>query len=109
MKCNFVIYFFSISFLFQPLQQVEWFGNPRGYNITYTEISTGKSQSATIEDHTANSHVIIGLEEFALYEISMQACNDVGSSQPSPRALERTRESGMLNFHVYFTHKKNIT
>ncbi|XP_030753162.1 protein sidekick isoform X1 [Sitophilus oryzae] len=76
-----------------PLQQIEWFGNPRGYNITYTEVRTGYSYSATIEDHTANSHVVVGLEEFALYEIRMQACNDVGCSAPGPKALERTRES----------------
>lgn len=49
----------------------------------------------TIEDHTANSYVIASLEEYALYEITMQAYNDVGSSSPSPRALERTRESGI--------------
>lgn len=58
---------------------------------------TGYSQSATIEDHTANSHVIIGLEEFALYEIRMQACNDVGCSSAGPKALERTRESGTVH------------
>ncbi|KAJ8966484.1 hypothetical protein NQ317_018469 [Molorchus minor] len=74
-----------------PLQQIEWFGNPRGYNITYIEVRTGYSRSATIEDHTANSHVIINLEEFALYEIKMQACNDVGCSSAGPKALERTR------------------
>lgn len=33
------------------------------------------------------------LEEFAQYEIIMTAFNDVGSSTPSPVALERTRES----------------
>lgn len=33
------------------------------------------------------------MEEFALYEIVMQAYNDVGSSVPSPKAIERTRES----------------
>lgn len=78
----------------QPLQQIEWFGNPRGYNITFTELRTGFAHSSTIEDHTANSHVIIGLEEFALYEIKMQACNDVGCSPTGSKALERTRESG---------------
>ncbi|XP_060530016.1 protein sidekick isoform X3 [Cylas formicarius] len=76
-----------------PLQQIEWFGNPRGYNITYTQLRTGYMHSAAIEDHTANSHIIIGLEEYALYEIRMQACNDVGCSSPGPKALERTRES----------------
>lgn len=76
------------------MQQVEWFGNPRGYNITYIELSSGRSRSENIEDPTANSHIVSNLEEFALYEITMQAYNDVGGSTPSPRALERTRESG---------------
>ncbi|XP_014300001.2 protein sidekick isoform X2 [Microplitis demolitor] len=76
-----------------PLQQLEWYGNPRGYNVTYTEVRTNKSQSITIEDHTANSYVLENMEEFALYEIVMQAYNDVGFSSPSPKAIERTRES----------------
>ncbi|XP_015515694.2 protein sidekick isoform X1 [Neodiprion lecontei] len=76
-----------------PLQQIEWYGNPRGYNITYKELRTNKSKSISIEDHTANSYVLENMEEFALYEIVMKAYNDVGSSSPSPKAIERTRES----------------
>ncbi|CAG9821930.1 unnamed protein product, partial [Phaedon cochleariae] len=95
-----------------PLQQIEWFGNPRGYNITYIEIRTGYAHSSTIEDHTANSHVIIGLEEFALYEIKMRACNDVGCSSPGPTALERTRESvpsfGPMNVEANSTSSTTI-
>ncbi|XP_048522895.1 protein sidekick [Dendroctonus ponderosae] len=95
-----------------PLQQIEWFGNPRGYNISYIELRTGHIYSASIEDHTANSHVIIGLEEFALYEIRMQACNDVGCSSVGPKALERTRESvptfGPLNVMANATSSTTI-
>lgn len=58
---------------------------------------TGYGYSATIDDHTANSHIIIGLEEYALYEVKMQACNDVGCSPTGPTAIERTRESGKLS------------
>ncbi|BES97569.1 Immunoglobulin V-set domain [Nesidiocoris tenuis] len=76
-----------------PLQQVEWFGNPRGYNITYSEWGTSLTKSITIEDHTANSHILHNLEEFTQYQIAMSAFNDVGSSEISPPALERTRES----------------
>lgn len=36
------------------------------------------------------------MEEYALYEIVMQAFNDVGSSTISPKAVERTRESGKV-------------
>ena len=79
---------------------MEWFGNPRGYNISYREVGGldggGKWRSVTIDDHTANSHILDNLEEFAQYEIITQAYNDVGSSELSPVAVERTRESGML-------------
>ncbi|XP_076265168.1 sidekick cell adhesion molecule isoform X3 [Rhynchophorus ferrugineus] len=95
-----------------PLQQIEWFGNPRGYNITYVEVRTGYTYSAAIEDHTANSHVIVGLEEFALYEIRMQACNDVGCSSSGQKAIERTRESvpsfGPLNVVANATSSTTI-
>nr|XP_015838694.1 PREDICTED: protein sidekick isoform X2 [Tribolium castaneum] len=95
-----------------PLQQIEWFGNPRGYSISYVEVRTGEKQTATIDDHTANSHVITGLEEFALYEVSMQACNDVGCSMDGPVALERTRESvpsfGPLNIEANATSSTTI-
>ncbi|RZC39905.1 sidekick, partial [Asbolus verrucosus] len=95
-----------------PLQQIEWFGNPKGYTIIYTEMRTGVTHTASIDDHTANSHVIIGLEEFALYKISMQACNDVGCSLAGPVALERTRESvpsfGPLNIEANATSSTTI-
>ncbi|XP_045475699.1 protein sidekick [Harmonia axyridis] len=95
-----------------PLQQIEWFGNPRGYNITLIEVSSGKSRSASIDDHTANSHVVTNLEEYELYEISMQACNDVGCSKSSQRALERTRESvpsfGPMNVEANSTSSTTI-
>ena len=41
------------------------------------------------------------MEEFALYEVVMQAYNDVGSSASSPKAVERTRESGVNYFQFY--------
>ncbi|XP_037934636.1 protein sidekick isoform X4 [Teleopsis dalmanni] len=79
-----------------PLQQTEWFGNPRGYNITYRQIESitkVSAKSVLIEDHTANSHVLEGLEEWTLYEVLMNACNDVGFSRDSAIAVERTREA----------------
>ncbi|XP_055684947.1 protein sidekick isoform X2 [Lutzomyia longipalpis] len=77
-----------------PLQQTEWFGNPRGYNITYRSLeSKTPALSVLIEDHTANSHVLDNLEEWTVYEVTMNACNDVGSSRDSPKAIERTREA----------------
>ncbi|KFM81271.1 Protein sidekick, partial [Stegodyphus mimosarum] len=82
-----------------PLQQVEWFGIPRGYNILYQEISeidvseNTTYQHIVLEDHNANSYVLKDLEEFTDYEISVQAFNDVGSSSPSQPAREKTREA----------------
>lgn len=103
----------------QPLQQVEWFGNARGYNISYAEIGTSDFKSITIEDHTANSHILNNLEEYTQYQVIMTAFNDVGTSLPSPAALERTRESGNLfllllllfcltNYNFLFKNKKKI-
>ncbi|XP_034188407.2 sidekick cell adhesion molecule isoform X3 [Osmia lignaria lignaria] len=95
-----------------PLQQVEWYGNPRGYNVTYTEVRTNKSKSITIEDHTANSYILENMEEYALYEIVMQAFNDVGTSTLSPKAIERTRESvpsmGPVNVEANATSSTTI-
>ncbi|XP_055298302.1 protein sidekick isoform X8 [Sitodiplosis mosellana] len=98
-----------------PLQQSEWFGNPRGYNITYRNVENGSASSvlsALIEDHTANSHVLDNLEEYAVYEVIMNACNDVGNSKDSPPALERTRESvpsvGPINVEANTTSSTTI-
>lgn len=76
-----------------PLQQSEWYGNPRGYNITYKRSGDNESFHSIIDDHTANSHVLNALEEWSVYEIYMTAINEVGSSSQSPTATERTRES----------------
>ncbi|XP_054706957.1 protein sidekick-like [Uloborus diversus] len=86
-----------------PLQQVEWYGVPRGYNILYRPmifdeeaekvISNESFKHIILEDHNANSFVIKDLEEFTDYEMSVQAFNDVGSSSPSSPAREKTREA----------------
>nr|XP_018910641.1 PREDICTED: protein sidekick isoform X1 [Bemisia tabaci] len=76
-----------------PLQQIDWYGNARGYNITYKNTKNNRVLSISIEDHTTNSHVLDNLEEFTRYEITMYAFNDVGSSSPSSLAAETTRES----------------
>lgn len=93
---------------FQPLQQSEWFGNARGYNISFKEVDTisnttkydAKSRVVTIEDTTSNSYILDNLEEFTQYEVVMIAFNDVGFSAPSPTAIERTRESGNYLFFL---------
>lgn len=76
------------------MQQTEWFGNPRGYNITFKSLKTKIVESVLIEDHTSNSHILDNLQAWTQYEISVMACNEVGSSHGSPVAVERTREAG---------------
>ncbi|XP_026815472.1 protein sidekick isoform X3 [Rhopalosiphum maidis] len=76
-----------------PLQQSEWFGNGKGYNITYRLFNTSVVYTVTIEDITSNSFVLDSLQKFTQYDVTMNAFNDVGSSGPSPSAFERTRES----------------
>lgn len=77
-----------------PLQQTDFFGIPRGYNISYREKTAGKPWLfQTIANPTGNSFILANLEEFSLYEVVMTAFNDVGQSEASQAALERTRES----------------
>ena len=78
-----------------PLSQGEWYGIPRGYNISYRikEDNMQTLHSISIEDPTRNSFVLDGLEEFTLYEVLLQAYNDLGSSEPSPVVLARTKEA----------------
>lgn len=100
-----------------PLQQTEWFGNPKGYNISYrlkedspTELN--EPVNVLIEDSTSNSYVLKALEEWSLYEIVVSACNEVGQSVESPPALERTREavpsSGPLQVEANATSSTTI-
>jgi len=68
--------------------------NYRGYNVSY-RIAGDSSQlhSLSIEDPGRNSFILDNLEEFTQYEVLLQAYNDLGSSDPSPPALARTREA----------------
>ncbi len=84
-----------------PLSQGEWFGIPRGYNISYrivdadfvTTHNLARLHSLSMEDPTRNSFVLDKLEEFATYEVLLQAYNDLGSSEASPPVRARTREA----------------
>lgn len=99
-----------------PLQQSEWFGNPKGYNITYRlkddSNTTNESVYVLIEDPTSNSYILKDLEEWSIYEIAVTACNEVGPSVESPVATERTREAvpslGPLNVEANSTSSTTI-
>ena len=77
------------------LSQGEWYGIPRGYNISYRIVNSGlrghrgrggrdsarmstqqppstQLHSISIEDPTKNSFVLDGLEEFTQYEVLLQ-------------------------------------
>ena len=56
-----------------PLQQGEWYGIPRGYNISYRILEDSSAlHSVSIEDPNVNSFVLEDLEEFTLYEVILQ-------------------------------------
>ena len=77
-----------------PLSQGDWYGIPRGYNISYRILGDESTlHSVSIEDPTSNSFLLDGLEEFMQYEVLLQAYNDLGSSEPSPVVVARTREA----------------
>ena len=77
-----------------PLSQQEWYGVPRGYNISYRiQGDSSKLHSISIDNPAANSFVLDDLEEFTLYEVILQAYNDVGTSDESPIVKERTNEA----------------
>ncbi|XP_047493701.1 protein sidekick-like isoform X3 [Penaeus chinensis] len=77
-----------------PLQQFEWYGAPQGYHIRYRPVDCECNFAEDfVYDNTANSHQLVGLQEYTLYEVSMVAVNDIGPSTPTPLAVERTRES----------------
>jgi protein sidekick len=96
-----------ISFEFQPLQQTEWYGNPKGYNISYRPSGTHEPlQSTIIDNPTGNAFVLSSLEEFTAYEVIMAALNDVGMSEPSKPSVERTREAGIYKPKSVFNDVK---
>lgn len=86
------------------MQQSEWFGNGKGYNITFRLFNTSVINTVTIEDITSNSCVLDSLQKFTQYDVTMNAFNDVGSSSPSPPAYERTRESGNFIYNLFIIH-----
>merc|ERR1719266_3228743 len=77
-----------------PLSQQDWYGVPRGYNISYRILGdSSRLHSLSIEDPASNSFVLDELEEYTVYEVILQAYNDVGTSEPSSVVIERTNEA----------------
>ena len=86
--------FTKLNVRWTPLSQQDWYGVPRGYNISYRILGDSSMlHTLSIEDPTANSFVLDGLEEFTLYEVLLQSYNDVGTSDPSTVVVEKTNEA----------------
>lgn len=95
-------FLFSLSLTIKPLQQFEWYGAPQGYHIKYRPVGCECSFSeAFVYDITANSHQLVDLQEYTLYEVTMVAVNDIGESAFAPVAVERTRESGKSIYMLF--------
>ncbi|KAK8775217.1 hypothetical protein V5799_031434 [Amblyomma americanum] len=83
----------SLRVRWTPLPQVDWYGVPRGYNVSYRAKDEPDFKWTVVEDHNANSVVLDSLHAFTPYEVFMVAFNDVGVSSASAISSERTRES----------------
>ena len=86
--------FTKLNVRWTPLSQQDWHGVARGYNISYRILGdSSKLHSVSIEDPTANSFVLDDLEEYTMYEVILQAYNDIGTSDASATVVERTNEA----------------
>ena len=80
-----------------PLPPESWYGHPRGYNVTWTELDEdGRNlsfHSYISDDYHSHSYLIINLEEYTNYAVQVFALNDVGSSTGSHTIIQRTNEA----------------
>ncbi|CAH1794891.1 unnamed protein product [Owenia fusiformis] len=76
-----------------PLPATEWNGAPRGYRIAYKRSDVTTYLSLELEKPSANSYILSKLHQWAVYDVKVEAYNDVGNSGYSPVASDRTRES----------------
>ena len=78
-----------------------WHGRERGYSIQVRMAVSGEddqgwstAQTFKIPDENANSHIMIGLEEWMRYQVRVASYNRMGYSAYSSSAETTTRESG---------------
>ena len=73
------------SYTLQPLSNVEWNGEPRGYRVLYKVTSDDRFIATTPEDSlTIHKTHLLGLREGLQYEVKLVAFNDVGEGPFSP-------------------------
>lgn len=71
----------SLTAKWSPLHKAMWQGNPRGYNLTWSESDNPSSTKfIMINDTDACSYVVSELEEFTEYTFRLYAINEAGSS-----------------------------
>jgi len=89
----------SIRVRWTPLPPESWYGQPRGYNITWFEITdeengvNGSLKWHVSGDYHSHSFSIRQLEEFTNYAVQVYSLNDVGTSNASRLVTQRTSEA----------------
>lgn len=82
----------SISVRWLPLSNNLWLGNPRGYNLTWTDGDNSSIRHHMIYNIRADSCLIKDLEEYTEYTIRIYAVNEAGSSPASEPITAMTHE-----------------
>ena len=78
----------------QPLSDLEWNGEPKGYKV-YHKISNSNDTTIIPKDSLATQCDIVGLQEGVQYQVKMLAFNDVGDG-PLSHIITRTTTSGNI-------------
>ncbi|XP_066560557.1 protein sidekick-2 isoform X2 [Amia ocellicauda] len=98
-----------------PLPEWEYNGNPEfvGYRVQYTRTGTeGRALTHVIPDRLEREFTIEDLEEWAEYEVRVQALNGIGAGPWSQPVRGRTRESvpscGPTNVSAFATTSSSI-
>lgn len=109
----------SLRVRWTPLPPESWYGQPRGYNITWFETTEENELEMAADrkfhvsgDYHSHSYTITGLEEFTNYAVQVFAINDVGTSNGSRLVATRTSEAtpttGPSNVKVTATSSTTI-
>ncbi|XP_027197018.2 sidekick cell adhesion molecule [Dermatophagoides pteronyssinus] len=83
-----------------PLPPESWHGHPRGYNITWRQLTNDGSPIIDeplhwhiLSDYHSHSYLITSLNAYTNYGIQVFALNDLGTSHGSHYHIQRTNEA----------------
>ena len=83
-----------------PLPPESWHGHPRGYNITWRQLTNDGSPITNeplkwhiLSDYHSHSYLITSLKEYTNYGIQVFTLNDLGTSHGSHYYIQRTNEA----------------